>query len=244
MGRPVTDPVGWILGRGLVQRAWCWSQLCDEGRRMDSGGDCPSCQLLISDRRGLRARIAAETARELVGTAPQVLRAETEKRLNAAVTYEAAMQAERRERALVEQQARAEVIEQRRAEYAAAERERLAAPCADCGTPDAAGRCLLCTEHRAVERALAEAVDFAVMARANLADPVAVAEATERCAADTRALLERHQDVQRADGVDEVGGLFAREIAEKLREQRRESLNGRPGGRRRRLRGLSSGRGA
>ncbi|WP_129260277.1 hypothetical protein [Streptomyces sp. M3] len=228
MGRPVTDPVGWILGRGLVQRAWCWSQLCDEGRRMDSGADCPSCQVLIGDRRGLRARIAAETARELAGAAPQVLQAETEKRLNAAVTYEAAVQAERHEQALAEQQARARVIEQRRAEYAAAERERLSAPCADCGIPDAAGRCLLCTERRAVERALAEAVDFAVMARADLTDPVAVADATERCAADTRTLLERHLDVQRAAGIEEAGLLLAaREIAEKLREQRRESLNGR-----------------
>ncbi|MFG2211983.1 hypothetical protein [Streptomyces sp. NPDC048638] len=228
MGRPVTDPVGWILGRGLVQRAWCWSQLCDEGRRMDSGADCPSCQVLIGDRRGLRARIAAETARELGGAAPQVLQAETEKRLNAAVTYEAAVQAERRERVLVEQQARARVIEQRRAEYAAAEQERLAAPCADCGIPDAAGRCLLCTERRAVDRLLAEAVDFAVMARADLADPVAVADATKRCAADTRTLLERHLDVERAAGVEEAGLLLAaRQIAGKLSDQRRESLQGR-----------------
>jgi hypothetical protein len=228
MGRPVTDPVGWILGRGLVQRAWCWSQLCDEGRRMDTGADCPSCQVLIGDRRGLRARIATETARELAGAAPQVLQTEIEKRLNAAVTYEAAVQAVRRERAIAEQQARAQVVEQRRAEYAAAEQERLAQPCADCGIPDAAGRCLLCTERRAVERALAEAVDFAVMARADLADQAAVAEATTRCAADTRALLEQHLDRLRADGVEEGGLLLvARETADQLRDRRRESLNGR-----------------
>ncbi|MCX4826582.1 hypothetical protein OG883_43880 [Streptomyces sp. NBC_01142] len=226
MGRPVTDPVGWILGRGLVQRAWCWSQLCDEGRRMDTGADCPSCQVLIGDRRGLRARIAAETARELAGAAPQVLQAEMEKRLNAAVTYEAAAQAVRRERAVAEQQARAQVVEQRRAEYAAAERERLARPCDDCGIPDAAGRCLLCTERRAVDRALAEAVDFAVMARADLADQGAVAEATKRCTADTRALLEQHLDRLRADGADEGGLLLAaRETADKIRDRRRESLN-------------------
>ncbi|MER0477166.1 hypothetical protein ABR737_02130 [Streptomyces sp. Edi2] len=228
MGRPVTDPVGWILGRGLVQRAWCWSQLCDEGRRMDSGADCPSCQVLIGDRRGLRARIAAETARELAGAAPAVLQAETEKRLNAAVTSEAAAQAVRRERAQAERQARAKVVEQRRAQNAAAEQERLARPCEDCGIPDAAGRCLLCSERRAVERLLAEAVDLAVMARADLTAPSAVAETTARCAADTRVLLEQQLERLRGDGIEDVGLLFAgREIAAKLRDQRRESLNGR-----------------
>ncbi|MER8091511.1 hypothetical protein ABTZ57_42530 [Streptomyces sp. NPDC094048] len=228
MGRLITDPVGWILGRGLVQRAWCWSQLCDEGRRMDTGADCPSCRVLIGDRRGLRARIATETARELAGAAPKVLQAEMEKRLNAAVTYEAAAQAVRQKRALAEQQVRAKVVEQRRAEYAAAEQERLAQPCADCGIPDASGRCLLCTERRAVERALAEAVDFAVMARADLADAAAVAEATRRCTADTRALLEQHLDRLHADDLEEGKLLLAaRETAETLRDRRRESLYGR-----------------
>ncbi|WP_127452954.1 hypothetical protein [Streptomyces sp. B29(2018)] len=228
MGRPVNDPVGWILGRGLIQRAWCWSELCDEGRRMDSGGDCPSCQVLIGDRRGLRARIAAETARELAGAQPQVLQAEIEKRLNAAVALEAAQQAVRRKRALVQQEARARAVEQRRAEYAAAERARLAAPCADCGLPDAAGRCLSCTQRRSVERLVAEAVDLAVMARADLGDAAAVAEATARCTADTRALLEQHLDRLRDEGLAEVGLLFAaRETAEQLRDRRRESLDGR-----------------
>lgn len=228
MGRPVTDPVGWILGRGLVQRAWCWSQLCDEGRRMDTGGDCPSCQVLIGDRRGLRARIAAETCRELVGAQPQVLQAEIEKRLNAAVTREAAERAVRRERALAEQEARARVVEQRRAEYEVAEQARLAAPCVDCGLPDAAGRCMSCTQRASVERLVAEAVDLAVMARADLSDAAAVAGATALCTTDTRALLDRHLDRLRAQGLAEVGLLFAaRETAEKLRDRRRESLNGR-----------------
>ncbi|WP_052412514.1 hypothetical protein [Streptomyces mutabilis] len=228
MGQPVTDPVGWILGRGLVQRAWCWSQLCDEGRRLDTGGDCPSCQVLIGDRRGLRARIAAETSRELAGAQPQVLQAEIEKRLNAAVALETAEQAVRREQALAQQEARARVIEQRRAEYAAAEQARSAAPCADCGLPDAAGRCMLCTQRRSVERLVAEAVDLAVMAQADLGNAAAVAEATARCTADTRALLEQHLERLRAQGVEEVVLLFAaREVAEKLRDRRRESLNGR-----------------
>ncbi|MEU2834985.1 hypothetical protein ABZ667_41240 [Streptomyces lavendulae] len=227
MGQPVTDPVGWILGRGLIQRMWCWSQLCDEGRRMDSGADCPSCQTLVGDRREQRARISAETVRELLGVAPQMLRAQIEKRLNTAVTYEAAAQAVRRERAAAEQQARAQILQERRAQYAAAEQERLAAPCADCGIPEAAGRCLLCTVRRAVERTLAEAVDFAVMARADLTDVAVVADATKRCAADTEALLGQRLDRLRAEGIEEGGLLLAaREIAQHLRDRRRASLNG------------------
>ncbi|MFB7600836.1 hypothetical protein [Streptomyces sp. NPDC056160] len=227
MGQPVTDPVGWILGRGLLQRAWCWSQLCDEGRRMDTGADCPSCQVLIGDRRELRTRITAKTSRELAGAHPQVLQAEIEKRLNAAVVLEAAEQAVRREKTLAQKEARARVIEERRAEYAAAEQERLAAPCTDCGLPDAAGRCMSCTQRRAVERLVAEAVDLAVMARADLGDAAAVAETTARCKQDTRALLEQDLDRLRAQGLAPVELLFAAwETAEKLRDRRRESLKG------------------
>ncbi|MFF4845510.1 hypothetical protein [Streptomyces collinus] len=85
-GQPVKDPVAWLLGRGLVQRQWCWSRMCDEGLRMDSGDQCPSCQVLIADRRGMRARIAEETAHQMPGADLGAVRAETEKRLRAAVT--------------------------------------------------------------------------------------------------------------------------------------------------------------
>ncbi|MFF9785668.1 hypothetical protein [Streptomyces nigrescens] len=228
MGRPVTDPVGWILGRGLPQRAWCWSPLCDEGRRMDSGADCPSCQVLIGDRRGMRARIAAATARDLPEAAPEALKAETHKRLSAAVADEAAAQVARRERALADERARAVIVAQRRAEHEEAEQARLAQPCTDCGVPEAGGLCLLCTERRRTERALIAAVDFAVMARADLADPRDVADVTARCTRDTRALVEQVLERLRADGTKEADlVLAARETAEKIRDRRRESLHGR-----------------
>ncbi|WP_454395099.1 hypothetical protein [Streptomyces sp. JNUCC 63] len=227
MGRPVSDPVGWLLGRGLPQRQWCWSQLCDEGRRMDTGGECSSCQVLAGDSRALRARIAAETEQEMPGAAAQEVKAEVEKRLHAAVLSEAAAQTARRERQLAERQARQRVIAQRRAEFHAAEEARCAAPCADCGMPDAAGLCPACTWRQATERAVAEAVDLAVMSRVDLEDPAAVAEATARCTADTRALLAQQLDRLRAEGAEEVAvGFAAREIAEKIRDQRRESLYG------------------
>lgn len=228
MGRPVNDPVAWLLGRALVQRQWCWSQLCDEGRRMDTGGECPSCQVVIGDRRGLRARVAAETARQMPGATAQAVTAETEKRLQAAVRSEAAAQAVRRERALAEREVRAQVIVRRKAEVAAAEEARRAAPCVDCGVPEAAGLCMACTCRRATDRVLAEAVDLAVMARADLEAPAAVAEATVRCAEDTRSLLQQALDRRRAEGADELALMLdSREIAERIRDQRRESLYGR-----------------
>ncbi|WP_432139528.1 hypothetical protein [Streptomyces sp. bgisy154] len=227
-GVPVKDPVAWLLGRGLVQRQWCWSQLCDEGSRMDTGGPCPSCQVVIGDRRGLRGRIAAETAREMPGLGVQELKAETEKRLQAAVAHEAAARAARHERALAEREAREQVIARRKADFAAAEEARRAAPCADCGIPEAAGLCMACTHRRSTERTLAEAVDLAVMARADLTDPAAVAEATGRCAADTRRLLENTLERLRAEGADELGLMLdAPKIAGKIRDQRHESLRGR-----------------
>ncbi|MFE9500218.1 hypothetical protein [Streptomyces collinus] len=227
-GQRIQDPVAWLLGRGLVQRQWCWSKLCDEGLRMDSGDQCPSCEVVIGDRRGLRARIAAETARQMPGAHLQVVRAETEKRVQAAVRAEVAAQVVRRERASAEREARDQVIAQRKAEFAAAEEARRVAPCADCGVPEAAGLCMACTYRRSTERVVAQAVDLAVMARTDLSDPAAVAEATTRCAADTRALLEQALDRLRAEGAAEVALLLeARDIAVRIRDQRRESLHSR-----------------
>lgn len=228
MGRPVNDPVGWLLGRGLPQRQWCWSQLCDEGRRMDTGGECSSCRVLVGDRRALRARIAAEVEQEMPGAVAGDVRAEVEKRLHAAVVSEAAARAARRKRQLAERHARDRVVARHRAESAAAEEARRAAPCADCGLPDAAGLCPGCTWLRAAEQAVAEAVDLAVMTCVDLMDPAAVAEATARCTADTWALLTQQLDRLRAEGTEGVAAAFAaREIAEKIRDQRRESLHNR-----------------
>ncbi|MGW1987468.1 hypothetical protein ACWCPJ_34235 [Streptomyces collinus] len=139
-----------------------------------------------------------------------------------------AAQAIRRERALAEREARDQVIARRKAESAAAEEARIAAPCADCGVPEAAGLCMQCTSRRSTARVVAEAVDLAVMARADLSHPAVVADATTKCAADTRALLEQALDQLRAQGVAEASLLLeARDIAVRIRDQRRESLHGR-----------------
>ncbi|MDH3039193.1 hypothetical protein [Streptomyces sp. TRM75561] len=219
-----------VLAERLQRRQGCWSQLCDEGRWMDTRGDCSSCQVQVEDSRALRAQIAAEVEQEMPGAAAQAARAEIEQRLHAAVMTRAAAQATRRERQLAERQARQRVVAQRRAEFATAEEVRRAALCADCGLPDAAGLCPACTWRQAAGRAVAvaEGVGLAVMARVDLTDPAAVAEATARCTADTQALLAQQLDRLRVEGAQEVTvGFAAREIAEEIRDQRRESLLGR-----------------
>ncbi|MGW1616640.1 hypothetical protein ACWCQZ_45955 [Streptomyces sp. NPDC002285] len=52
--RPVQDLAGWLIRRGLPQQSQCWSNVCDDGIRIDAGGTCDRCSCLVGDRRGLR----------------------------------------------------------------------------------------------------------------------------------------------------------------------------------------------
>ncbi|MGW0189015.1 hypothetical protein ACWDV7_25060 [Streptomyces sp. NPDC003362] len=38
----VRAAMGWLLGRGLVQRPGCPDRRCDDGIRLDTRGDCPT----------------------------------------------------------------------------------------------------------------------------------------------------------------------------------------------------------
>ncbi|MFE4337073.1 hypothetical protein ACFRQM_49500 [Streptomyces sp. NPDC056831] len=63
----VTGPYGWLIRRGLVQRPSCSDRRCDDGIRLDTGGECENCGNVIHlrrARRARRARIAAEIDRE------------------------------------------------------------------------------------------------------------------------------------------------------------------------------------
>ncbi|MET9871073.1 MULTISPECIES: hypothetical protein [unclassified Streptomyces] len=53
----VRTPYGRLIRRALVQRPACSDQRCDDGIRLDTGGDCAN---VIHIRRARRARIAAE----------------------------------------------------------------------------------------------------------------------------------------------------------------------------------------
>ncbi|RST14716.1 hypothetical protein EF908_36455, partial [Streptomyces sp. WAC04770] len=44
LGGPITDPVGWLIGRGLPKIRLCAEPRCDEGTLPGSGRDCPRCE--------------------------------------------------------------------------------------------------------------------------------------------------------------------------------------------------------
>ncbi|GLF98227.1 hypothetical protein [Streptomyces yaizuensis] len=189
-GRPVVGLQGWLMSRGLPQRPGCWSHVCDDGVRMDTGGGCASCDSLVGDRRAVRRAVAVEVAQEMPGVSAEVRRGEAERRLHHQVQVRAAADAVRHKRAAAERAVREEAVERRRRERAVAERERVSAPCEECGVAEAAGLCLVCSARRRTGELLREAVDVTVALRADLGDRAAVGELTERVAADTRLLLD------------------------------------------------------
>ncbi|MFD9235688.1 hypothetical protein ACFWB3_10450 [[Kitasatospora] papulosa] len=58
-GGPITDPVGWLLARGLPQRKQCGDARCDVRMLLDTGRDCPRCEDRQADRRAQRHAVAA-----------------------------------------------------------------------------------------------------------------------------------------------------------------------------------------
>ncbi|MGW1171239.1 hypothetical protein [Streptomyces sp. NPDC002550] len=227
--RAVFDLVGWLVKRGLPQRPGCWSTLCDEGLRMDTRGACESCQVLVGDRRGLRQRVTEDVLEErlsgrLVLGQSEVNR-EVERRLQAVVHGELVRKAAARERQMVEQVVREAVYKRQQQAAAEAERARAAAPCEDCGVPDAAGMCLGCTERRGILQAVKSAVDLAVVLRFDPSDAPGTRELWQECARVTRAVLEKRLVQLREQGLEEAAVWFTgRRLIEGLREQRRRAV--------------------
>ncbi|MFD0396348.1 hypothetical protein ACFQ3Z_45770 [Streptomyces nogalater] len=77
----VRDPMGWLLGRGLVQRQACADPRCDDGIRLDTRADCPTCTTVIADRRAQRARLRALVDEQLAGASTAQRRAVYEQQL-------------------------------------------------------------------------------------------------------------------------------------------------------------------
>ncbi|MFD8413991.1 hypothetical protein ACFV2Q_19905 [Streptomyces sp. NPDC059650] len=203
---PVTDPVGWLVGRALPRRALCPDGRCDDGRRMDTRADCAACQLLVLDGRALRSRAFAKAATALAGG--RVDRPVFEAELNACWQSEASAAAVRREQAVRERHARERVWMEQRARYAAQEAARLALACTVCGKPETAGLCGRCRDERRVEELVAEAVDVAVAAwgMGGEADRLDVVRRTER---DMRGAVD-----QAVRDLLAVGGdVFAEAVA-------------------------------
>ncbi|MFF4205567.1 hypothetical protein ACFYZ8_33520 [Streptomyces sp. NPDC001668] len=225
---PVGDLVGWLLKRGLPQRPGCWSQVCDEGLRMDTRGACESCQVLVGDRRGLRQRVASQVLEERLSgrlvLAEREVGREVERRLQEAVREELVRKAAARARAVAEQVVRDASYGLKRRAFAEAERARAAAPCADCGLPEAAGLCLGCTERRGMEAALQDAVRYALALRFDADDAPGTRALWQDCERVTRTVLAERLGRLREQGHDEAAVAFAgRRLIEELRDRRRQA---------------------
>ncbi|MFE6946101.1 hypothetical protein [Streptomyces chartreusis] len=216
----VREPVGWLLGRGLVQRPGCGDHRCDDGIRLDTRGDCPGCGALTSERRALRARVRGEVDAEFAGADFVVRRAAFEERLRERTVLEADRARARHARVAGEVEMRRAAAARRREAEQAAEVVRQSAACVECGLPGAAGLCPQCTYRRRADALVGEAVDLVVAVRADLDDAGQVAELTERCTADTRALLAE-ACLRAGSGDAALAAFTAPQIAERILDERR-----------------------
>ncbi|MEH0449869.1 hypothetical protein QA811_41455 [Streptomyces sp. B21-102] len=181
----VDRPYPWLIRRGLVQRQACSDRRCDDGIRLDTGGECENCGNVIHIRRARRAKIAAQIDRELPGLADGERRRVLEERLREQAAIEAEDLVRRREKARAEQarrdaarEAAQERAEREREAAAAADAVRQALPCEDCGQDQAAGLCEACDHRRQTETLVGEAGLIAAAWSADLTDPGTVAAAT------------------------------------------------------------------
>ncbi len=215
----VTGPYGWLIRRGLVQRQACSDHRCDDGIRLDTGGECENCHNALHIWRARRALAAAEVDRELPGLGFGERRRALEERLRELTARDEEQARVRQVREVAEVSARRAAVERRREREAEAELARRSAPCSGCGLPDAAGLCPACSYVRRTDLLVQEAVDLAVVVRADLEDAEQVAQLAGRCEADTRTLIA---EVSRRRGGDEVWAAYvAQEVAEQVRDGRR-----------------------
>ncbi|MFJ4917631.1 hypothetical protein [Streptomyces sp. NPDC088726] len=117
LGKPIVDPVGWLIGRGLPQRQLCAEPRCDEGALLDSGRDCPRCEDRQADRRTQRRTVEAAVDTAMPHASETERRTATEQQLHQDVTAEAWAKAQRWEQVRKQRAAAA----QARAEAAAAQ---------------------------------------------------------------------------------------------------------------------------
>lgn len=198
----VDSPFPWLTRRGLVQRTSCSDLRCDDGIRLDTGGECGTCGNVFHIRRGRRARIGAEIDRELPGLSRGERRRVVEERLREQAAIEAEVFVWRREQARADEarQARARAAGQARAERervaaAVADAARQALPCEDCGQERAAGQCEACGYRRRTAAAIVEAGMVAATWSGDLGNQGDV----EAVSAGVRASIEREIAAARGD---------------------------------------------
>ncbi len=220
----VTGPFGWLTHRGLVQRPACSDWRCDDGIRLDTGGDCESCGNVVHLRRARRARIAAEVDRERPGLDDGERSQALEERLRAQVATEAEDFVRRREQAAAEEarrdatRAAARERDQRERQAAAADAAlRQALPCEDCGQDRSAGLCESCGYLRRTEALTVEAGMVAATWSADLEDQgdIATVAAHVRTALEANIATARREflELMEPGELDEDPALAASALA-------------------------------
>ncbi|MFD4904164.1 hypothetical protein [Kitasatospora purpeofusca] len=186
----VTDPVGWLLAKGLPQQAGCKHPACDDGIRLDTRTACVNCEQQLADRRTARQALVREAVAQLpAGTDPAQRRAAVDAHLHRHAMLRAEQQVFDRWRA-EQQRAEAEVRRaERRARAEAAEAARRALSCEDCGTERAGGLCGSCWAIRSIRTVAGECVDLALAASADLADHRDVNTIARRTEVELRAAM-------------------------------------------------------
>ena len=223
-GERVREPVGWLLSRGLPQRAECYATACDDQVRMDTGLVCPSCELLIGDRRALRHQVVQAVAAELPRLASAEAQAEVERRMSREVALRAARDVVRRERAAVERARREVAWAQQREE---AKAELAARACEECGMPEAGGLCLMCSQIRTAREALEQAAQVAATVSGPVQDLGVVAGLLAACRVRLEREVGRVTGRLRREGMPEAAVAWeTRTLAEQLlREERARAMD-------------------
>ncbi|RPK32307.1 hypothetical protein EES39_39010 [Streptomyces sp. ADI92-24] len=86
LGAPITDTVGWLIGRGLPQIQLCAEPRCDEGALLGSGRDCPRCEDRQVDSRATRHAVAAAVDAAMPNASETERRSATDRQLHETVT--------------------------------------------------------------------------------------------------------------------------------------------------------------
>ncbi|MFZ3491820.1 hypothetical protein ACODT5_01015 [Streptomyces sp. 5.8] len=216
-GERVREPVGWLLSRGLPQRAECYAMACDDQVRMDTRLVCPSCELLIGDRRALRHQVVQAVGAELPRLAPAEARAEVERRLSREVALRAARDAVRREHAAVERAHREAAWAQDRGDLASAKAQLAARACLDCGVPEAGGLCLVCSQNRTAREAMEQAAQVAAAVSGPVTDLGVVAGRLAAWRIRVEGEVDRVTGRLRREGMPEAAVAWeTRTLAEEL----------------------------
>ncbi|MER6399347.1 hypothetical protein ABT263_25370 [Kitasatospora sp. NPDC001603] len=153
----IASPYGWLVRIGLRRASDCGRVECESGIDVVTGLECVACGYLVEGAIS-RSRRASERAE---GQVESPVAEPTGSQATAGAGLE---------------------IRKARAEAA-----RLAVPCADCGSPGAAGLCTGCSRGRALKSGVGDCINLALAARADLRDYPSVRAVWEEVRSDIRS---------------------------------------------------------